>query len=163
GGQLVLERLGFAGEFRSLLGPAKGEGSFEAEGGSYRYSLAVGRLEDEAVKLHVEVNVSDRPWTAEADGMLRLANVTPQFDGVLKLVRPAGAVNGAGYGAAFVPWRASGHVKASAANALFDKTEFQYGPDERAIRLSGAANVKFGKNPRYDAVLSGRQLDLDAL
>ena len=163
GGQLVLDRLGFAGEFRSLLGPAKGEGSFETDSGSYRYSLSVGRLEDEAVKLHVEITVGDQPWTAEADGMLRLANATPEFDGMLKLARPAGAVDGAGYGTVFVPWRANGHVKASATNALFDKAEFQYGPDERAIRLSGAANVKFGKNPRYDAVLSGRQLDLDAL
>src|SRR5207247_2344716 len=56
-----------------------------------------------------------------------------------------------------------GHVKATAANALFDKAEFQYGPDERAIRLSGAANLRFGQDPRYDAVLSGRQLEFEAL
>jgi AsmA family/AsmA-like C-terminal region len=163
GGRLVLDRLGFAGEFRSLLGPAKGEGSFAVDGESYRYSLAVGRVEDEAVKLRVEVTAGDRPWTTEADGVLRLADAKPEFEGVLKLARPAGAVDGAGRGAASVPWRANGHVKASAANALFDKAEFQYGPDERAIRLSGAANLKFGKDPRYDAVLSARQLDLDAL
>ena len=66
GGRLVLDRLSFAGEFRSLLGPAKGEGSFEADGESYRYALAAGRLEDQAVKLHVEVDPGDRPWTAEA-------------------------------------------------------------------------------------------------
>ena len=29
--------------------------------------------------------------------------------------------------------------------------------------MSGAANLRFGQDPRYDAVLSGRQLDLDAL
>ncbi len=163
GGRLVLDRLSFAGEFRSLLGPAKGEGSFEADGESYRYALAAGRLEDEAVKLHVEVDPGDRPWRAEADGVVRFANQAPEFEGALKLVRPAGVVDAAGHGVALVPWRTNAHVKVTAANALFDKAEYQYGPDERAIRLSGAANVKFGQDPRYDAVLSGRQLDLDAL
>jgi uncharacterized protein involved in outer membrane biogenesis len=163
GGQLVLDRLSFAGEFRSLLGPAKGEGSFEAGGGSYRYALAAGRLEDEALKLHVEVAPGDRPWTAEADGVVHFANRAPEFEGALKLARPAGVADAAGHGMALVPWRANGHVKATAANALFDKAEFQYGPDERAIRLSGVANLKLGKDPRYEAVISGRQVDLDAL
>ncbi len=163
GGRLVVDRLSFAGEFRSLLGPAKGEGSFEADGESYRYVLAAGRLEDEAIKLHVEVNPRDRPWSAEADGMVHFVNAAPEFEGALKLARSAGVVDAAGHGVALVPWRGDGHVKATAANALFDKAEFQYGPDERAIRLSGAANLRFGQDPRYDAVLSGRQLDLDAL
>jgi uncharacterized protein involved in outer membrane biogenesis len=163
GGRLVLDHLAFAGEFRSLLGPAKGEGSFEADGESYRYALAAGRLEDEAAKLHVEVDPIALPWTAEVDGMVHFVNAAPEFEGTLKLTRPAGVVDAAGHGLALVPWRASGHVKATAANALFDKAEFQYGPEERAIRLSGAANLKFGQDPRYDAVLSGRQLDLDVL
>ena len=163
GGQLLADRLSFAGEFRSLLGPGKGEGSFEADGESYQYSLAAGRVEDDTVKLHVEVAPANRPWAAEAEGSLRLANATPEFDGALKLARPAGMVDAAGRGVALVPWRAGGHVKMSAANALFDKAEFQYGPDERAIRLSGVVNVEFGKYPRYEAVISGRQLDLDRL
>ena len=163
GGILALDRLAFAGEFRSLLGPAKGEGTFQANGESYRYALAAGRLEDEAVKLHLEVAPDNRPWTAEADGLVRFANATPEFDGTFKLARPAGVVDAAGHGVALIPWRANGHVKATAANALFDKAEFQYGPDERAIRLGGAANLRFGKDPRFDAVISARQLDLDAL
>jgi hypothetical protein len=163
GGSLVLDRVSFAGEFRSLLGPAKGEGSFEADGGTYRYALAAGRLEDDTLKLHVDLVPGDRPWTAEVDGVVRFANAAPEFEGALKLARPAGGVDASGRAEVPVPWRANGHVKATAANALFDKAEFQYGPDERAIRLSGVTNFKFGKDPRYEAVISGRQLDLDAL
>ena len=121
GGRLVVDRLSFAGEFRSLLGPAKGEGSFEADGESYRYVLSAGRLEDEAIKLHVEVNPRDRPWSAEADGMVHFANAAPEFEGALKLARSAGVVDATGHGVALVPWRGDGHVKATAANALFDK------------------------------------------
>jgi uncharacterized protein involved in outer membrane biogenesis len=159
--QLMLDRLTLAGEFRSLLGPAKGEGRFEANGESYQYSVSASRLEDEAVKLRIEIAPANRPWTAEADGILGFAGAAPEFDGTLKVARPAGMFDAAGRRVESVPWRAAGHVKASAANALFDKAEFQYGPEERAIRLSGVANIKFGRAPRYEAVISGRQLDLD--
>jgi len=44
---------------------------------------------------------------------------------------------------------------------VFEQIDMQYGPDERALKLSGAAELKFGMQPRLDAVLSARQLDLD--
>ena len=39
--------------------------------------------------------------------------------------------------------------------------EFQYGSDEQGLKLTGVADFKFGKHPRFDGVLSGRQIDLD--
>ena len=60
-----------------------------------------------------------------------------------------------------MPWRASAKVKAAPQQALFEQLEYQYGPDERAIRLNGTAELRFGKNPRFDGVLSARQVDLD--
>jgi uncharacterized protein involved in outer membrane biogenesis len=161
GATLVLDSLSFAGEFRSLLGPAKGKGAFDANGASYRYALSAGRLAEDEIKLHVDLNANSRPWTAEADGAIRFASGAPEFDGALKLAQPAGAVDARGV--ALVPWRATGHAKANAGGVLFDKAEFQYGPDERAVRLTAAASIRLGKSPRYDAVVSGRQLDLDGV
>jgi uncharacterized protein involved in outer membrane biogenesis len=163
GGRLVLDRWAFTGEIRSLLGPAKGEGGFETGGARYRYALAAGRTEDEILKLHVELAPAGGSWTAEADGSVHLTGAAPEFEGSLKLARPAGVVDAAGHGVALVPWRGNGHVKATAASALFDKAEFQYGPDERALRLSGVASLTFGKDAHYEAVISGRRLDLDGL
>ena len=39
--------------------------------------------------------------------------------------------------------------------------EFQYGSDDQGFKLTGTAEFKFGKQPRFDGVLSGRQIDLD--
>ena len=39
--------------------------------------------------------------------------------------------------------------------------EFQYGSEEQGFKLSGVADFKFGARPRFDGVLSGRQIDLD--
>ena len=54
-------------------------------------------------------------------------------------------------------------VKANAASALFEQVEYQYGPDERALKLHGTAEAKFGARPRIDAVMSARTLDADKL
>src|SRR5207302_10056915 len=71
GGRLVVDRLSFAGGFRWLVGPAQGGGSFEVGGESYRCVVAAGRVEEEAIKLHVGVNRRNRPWTAAADGLVQ--------------------------------------------------------------------------------------------
>ena len=53
--------------------------------------------------------------------------------------------------------------KASPASALFEQIEFQYGAEERALKLGGTADLKFGERPRLDGILSGGQLDIDRL
>src|SRR5262249_54361619 len=45
--------------------------------------------------------------------------------------------------------------------ALFEQLEYTYGPDDRALKLNGTADFRFGKNPRFESVLSARQVDLD--
>ena len=55
----------------------------------------------------------------------------------------------------------SGKIKVSAASALMQQFEFQYGSEEQGLKLTGVADFKFGKHPRFDGVLSGRQIDLD--
>ena len=61
------------------------------------------------------------------------------------------------------PWRLTSKVKAAAQSALLEQIEFQYGPEERAVKLDGAAEIKFGERPRLQGALSARQIDLDRL
>jgi len=163
GTTVSLQGLWFNGELRSLLGPAKGEGGFISAGERYGYRLAASRVgEDGSVKLRLGLDPSDRPLAIEAEGALRLDENSPRFDGTLTLARPA--VAGAdGRGTVAVPWRATAKVKAAPSHALFEQLEYTYGPEARALKLTGTAEFRFGKEPRFDGVLSARQIDLDRM
>jgi uncharacterized protein involved in outer membrane biogenesis len=161
GGRVTLDRLWFNGEARSLLGPFKGEGATTVGGDLYPFRVAAGRYgEDGAIKLHVNVDPVNHPLSVEADGMLALAGAAPKFDGTLSLTRPVGIASRS-TAQLTQPWRVSGKIKVTAASALMQQFEFQYGSEEQGFKLTGVADFKFGKRPRFDGVLSGRQIDLD--
>jgi large subunit ribosomal protein L24 len=161
GGRTTLDKLWFNGEARSLLGPFKGDGAVTVAGELYPFRLATGRYGDDgAIKVHVNVDPVNHPLSIEADGMLALSGAEPKFDGTLSLARPVG-IAARGGEQLTQPWRVSGTVKASAASALMQQFEFQYGSEEQGLKLTGVAEFKFGKLPRFDGVLSGHQIDLD--
>ncbi len=165
GSRATLTGFWFNGEARSLLGPFKGEGAATVGGELYPFRLSTGRASDDgALKLKVNVDPVSRPLSIVADGTLTLAGAKPAFEGTLDLTRPVGiATRGSAATGETLsqPWRLSGKIKASAASALMQQFEFQYGSDEQGLKLTGVADFKFGKHPRFDGVLSGRQIDLD--
>ncbi len=161
GATLVLDKLSFTGEARSLLGPFKGEGRVTADGVTYPYRLAAGRIADETVKLRVDLDPVDRPLGLSADGLLSFERDAPRFEGALTLTRAVGLAGKGNAARVTQPWRMTGKVKATAASALLEQIEFQYGSDEQGVKLTGTAEMKFGKRPQFDALLSARQIDLD--
>jgi hypothetical protein len=165
GASITLGQVRFSGEARSLVGPVKGEGVVTLAGERYPYRLSAGRLtDDDVLKLHINVDPVDHPLSIEVDGMLALAAGAPRFDGTLGLSRPVGIikpVSGRPGQAVTQPWRMSAKVKATAQSALMQNVEFNYGPEEQGYRLTGVADFKFGQHPRFDGVLSGRQVDID--
>ncbi|HLA19917.1 MAG TPA: AsmA-like C-terminal region-containing protein [Pseudolabrys sp.] len=165
GASVTLDRLWFNGDARSLIGPFKGEGAVTIGGELYPYRIAAGRYGDDGtLKLRVNVDPVNRPLSIEADGVLALAGGAPKFEGSLSLARPVGIASRSAAQAAQTlsqPWRVSGKLKANAQSALMEQVEFQYGSEDRGLSLTGVADFKFGKNPRFDGVLSGRQIDLD--
>jgi large subunit ribosomal protein L24 len=118
--------------------------------------------ENMTTRVRLSVNPTDRPLVAEADGLLGADRGSPRFEGVVTLTRPA-SIAAAHPRADAVPWRLSGRVKASPVSALLEQGEVQYGPDERAIKLTGVADVRFGKRPRFEGMISARQIDLDSV
>ncbi|HEY5166806.1 MAG TPA: AsmA-like C-terminal region-containing protein [Pseudolabrys sp.] len=161
GASVTLDGLWFNGEARSLVGPFKGEGAVTIGGELYPFRIAAGRYSDEGtLKLHVNVDPVNHPLSIEADGALALAGGEPKFDGTLSLARPVG-IGSRSAAQVTQPWRVSGKLKASAQSALMKQVEFQYGSEEHGLKLTGVADFKFGKRPRFDGVLSGRQIDLD--
>ena len=161
GTSLTLDKLWFNGQARSLLGPVKGEGAVTVGGDLYPFRIAAGRYADDgAIRLRVNVDPVNQPLNVEADGALVLAGGKPHFDGNLSLRRPVG-IRARGAGQLTQPWRLSGKFKASPAAALMEQFEFQYGSEDQAVKLSGVADLKFGKTPRFDGVMSAQQIDLD--
>lgn len=162
GTRMALENLWFHGDLRSLAGPMKGEGAFTVVGDLYGYRLVAGRVgEDGGIRLKVGLDPSDRPLSIEADGTLWTDRAQPRFEGTLVLARPAGIALASGQTQMNQPWRLTSRVKVNPAAALLEQIDFQHGPDERAIKLTGAAELKFGARPRLEGVLSARTLDLD--
>lgn len=161
--KVVLEKLDFSGEMRSLLGPFKGDGAFVVNGYHHPFRLSTGRVTDGTVRVRLSTEPLDRPLTADADGMLSWERGEPRFEGALTLTRRAATAQASGNAMVIEPWRASSKVKVTTAAALLEQVEFQYGPEERAVKLSGAANLRFGSRPLFEGALSARQIDLDRL
>jgi large subunit ribosomal protein L24 len=160
GARLVLDKLDFNGQVRSLLGPVKGEGSFEIGGQHYPFQLSASRpAGDGGVKVRLTLDPIDYPRTVDVDGTIWVERGLPRFDGTLQLARPVGRSSEG----ITESWRISSHVRADGAAAVLDQVEFQYGPEERAIRLKGDANLSFGAKPELVATLSAPQIDLDRI
>lgn len=156
-----LSKLWFNGEVKALPGPIRGEGAFVMDGELYSYRIATARPEANGSRIKVTINPADRPVYAEAEGLLMAPDGAPRFEGTATIARRAPVKGDKGDIAE--PWRITARVKANAASALFEQVEYQYGPEERALKLHGTAEAKFGDQPRIDAVMSARSLDADKL
>jgi large subunit ribosomal protein L24 len=160
GARLVLDHLEFTGQVRSLLGPVKGEGSFSIEGQHYPFRLAVSRPGDDGgVKVRLNVDPIDHPRTIDLDGSILVEQGRPSFEGSLQLTRPVGR----GPDGIIEPSRVTSHVRANGTAAVLEQVEFQYGPEERALRLKGDARLTFSAKPELSANLSAPQIDLDRI
>jgi large subunit ribosomal protein L24 len=163
-GVFALEKLWFNGELRSLAGPLRGEGAVTVGGELYPFRISTGRLTDAgALRLRLNVDPVNVLLNVEADGTLAVAGDKPQFDGTLNVSRPVGIAARNAASLVTQPWRAGGKIKVTPASALIQDVDFQYGSDAQAVRLSGTAELRLGPRPRFDGVLSARQIDLDRL
>jgi AsmA family/AsmA-like C-terminal region len=160
---VVLDKLDFKGELRTLSGPVKGQGSFYADGQHYPYRIAASRVGEDRVRLRLNIDPIDRPLTADADGFLSIENGAPRFAGTVTVARPVTRAPAGSQAEILEPWRLTGKIDGTSTRAVIEQIEFQYGPDERPIRLRGDALVNFGAAPRLTGVLSSPQLDLDRI
>jgi uncharacterized protein involved in outer membrane biogenesis len=160
--RVVLDKLEFKGELRSLAGPVKGEGSFVIGDQHYPYRVSTSRIAEESgARVRLTVDPARGPLNAEADVSIWIEGGTPRYDGSIQFTRPVGRAPAGAQTLIVDSWRLTSRVKGDSAAAVFEQIEFQYGPDDRAIKLKGNANVTFGRQPRINGVLSSTQIDLD--
>ena len=97
GSRLVLDKIEFKGELRSLAGPVKGEGSFVVAGQHYPYRISASRVADDGgVKVRLTVDPIDRPLTAEADVSIWIERGAPRFEGSVAFARAVGRAPASG-------------------------------------------------------------------
>src|SRR5262249_35215024 len=77
GARLLLEKLEFRGELRSLIGPVKGEGAFVLAGVSYPYRIAAGRAGETGVRMRLSVDPIDR-LAIDADALVVVERGVPR-------------------------------------------------------------------------------------
>lgn len=163
GRRAVFDKVWFGGEARALGGVFRGEGAAVLDGELYGYRVATAKTEEGETRIRLSVEPAQTALVAESEGVLSLARGVPRFEGTVTLTRPVSAAPAGGKTALNDPWRASARVAATPASATLDQIEMQFGPDERALKATGTAEMSFGAQPQAQAVLSARQLDLDRL
>ena len=127
----------------------KGEGSFAIDGQFYPFRLAAGRPgEDGAVRVRLSLEPMDRPTDGRCRrpvrhrARYRRGSRAPCRSAVRSAVAAGGGIVAAV--ARDQPKHARQHLR-----PCFEQIEFQYGPDDRAIKLRGDANLTFGPQPNW--------------
>ncbi|WKA27376.1 AsmA family protein [Bradyrhizobium roseum] len=155
---LELNDIAFSGDVRSLAGSVRGDGNFLLKGARYPFRISSGQGPDgNGTRVHLNIDPGDRALLADLDGVLNFDSRSPRFEGALTLVAPPGQ-KGRGNDP---PWRIATKIKADYLAARLDQIETSFGPEERALKLSGSGDIKFGAAPLLRAGLSARQLDAD--
>jgi large subunit ribosomal protein L24 len=161
---LALQKFSFDGDVRSFLGPFHGEGAFAVGDEPFDYRISGNQVdEDGGLKLRLSVNPTNHPLTTEVDGTLRFDGSAPQFDGTLALTRPVGVTLAGGERVMSDPWQFAGKVHATSAAASLQDLALQYGPDERAVNVTGKGVLSFGAHPHLDGSIAAVQFDVDRM
>lgn len=162
GRRTIVDKLWFNGEVRSLgAGALRGEGAFVLDGRLFGYRISSSRSDGSDTRIKLSLEPSDLAVLVENEGLLSFPEGVPRFEGSLTLTRPVGVALASGQTAMAEPWRITSRVIATPASVLFEHLEFQYGPEERAIKATGTAEMTFGEQPHVEAVISARQIDAD--
>ncbi|WP_407178944.1 AsmA family protein [Bradyrhizobium sp. STM 3562] len=159
---LELSDIGFSGDVRSLSGAIRGDGKVTVAGTRYPFRVSSGQTNDgNGTRLHLNIDPGERPVSAELDGVLNFEARAPRFEGALTLAVPPAPKAKANE--ARTPWKVTTKLKADHNGAQLEQIEASYGSEERALKFSGAGDMRFGASPLLHMALSARQLDIDRL
>ncbi|MGY3533779.1 AsmA family protein [Bradyrhizobium sp. USDA 4452] len=155
---LELNDIAFSGDVRSLAGAVRGDGNFMFDGNRYPFRISSGQSADgSGTRLHFNIDPGQRPVSADLDGILTFEARAPRFEGSVTLAGAPGQRGGSDMPA----WRIAARVKSDYSAARLDQVEVSYGGEDRALKLAGNGDLKFGASPLLRASLAARQLDGD--
>ena len=139
------------------MGPYKIETSFQMDGEPYSLMLSSGSASEKGLRLKSLLTPANIPVSLSMDGDVQLGE-----DGRYHYVANTQLTNAIeGLEGKITPWTLVGQTDLTASSIILPKFEFSHGQVDHAYRLNGAGSIDFGAKPRFDIVLSSRQLDLD--
>lgn len=160
GRSFLLDRLGFSGDVRSLLGPVKGEGTVAVDGDIYLFRLAADRpAADGAMKVRLLVDTADHARVGDLDSSIWIERGIPHFAGAVQWSHAAGR-SAQSFNE---PWRVNAKIRGNWLAAALEGIALQYGSEDRAVQLRGHANLTFRAQPELDATLAATRIDLDRM
>ncbi|MDH2382481.1 AsmA family protein [Bradyrhizobium sp. CER78] len=155
---LELNDIAFSGDVRSLAGAIRGDGNFMFDGNRYPFRISSGQSADgSGTRLHFNIDPGQRPVSADLDGILTFEARAPRFEGTVTLAGTPGQRGGND----MPSWRIAAKVKSDYSAARLDQVEVSYGAEDRALKLAGNGDLRFGTSPLLRASLTARQLDGD--
>ena len=132
--------------------------NFTIDGTRYPYRVSSGQGGDgSGNRVHLSIDPGDRPLAADLEGVLTFQSRVPRFEGMATLALRREE----GQRASTTPWKITAKVKANYSAAQLDQIELSYGTEDRALKLVGTGDARFGASPLLHAALSARQLDAD--
>ena len=148
-------------EAGSLRGPGRAEAAFELDGIPVDVRAAFGRLEaDASVSAKIAVTSSLYPATLAADGTIGFAAGAPRYAGTLTLAGLE-ADHSDEPDSPWTEFRAFGAFDLTPAELAIEGAQISYGGMERPLVLEGAGRLTLDAEPRFDASLRARQIDVD--
>ena len=144
-------------EARTLVGPYKIEAAFQLDGNPYSLMLSTGTAGEGGMRVKSLLTPANFAVSLAMDGTIQEgADERLHYIGTTNLTN---AIEG--LEASVTPWSLTGDSDLTASSLVMPKFEFSHGPVDQAYRLNGAGTIDFGASPRFDVVLSSRQLDFD--
>nr|WP_249158034.1 AsmA family protein [Bradyrhizobium jicamae] len=153
---LELNDIAFGGDVRSLAGAIRGDGNFMFDGTRYPFRVSSGQAGD-GTRLHLSIEPGQRPFSADLDGVLSFEARAPRFEGTVMMAGPPGQRSRSDD----LPMKITAKIKTDYSAARLDQIEVSYGTEDRALKLAGSGDIRFGTAPLLRASLSARQLDAD--
>jgi uncharacterized protein involved in outer membrane biogenesis len=157
--RFFVDQMAFSGEAQSLAGPLRMEGGARFEGRAIGFVLATGRAEGGSLRGRLQITPVDAPVAADFDGQASLAEGRPLFTGTARL-RGVGAADATTRDSG---WRLEAAIEARPGRVHAREVRIIPLVEDRMIQFAGAMNLALGAQPRLDAALSVRQIDLDRL
>jgi hypothetical protein len=150
----------------SLVGPFRGSGSASRAGGALAdFRFATGALANSVLPLKLEVDPAAGLPNGVFDGAITIA--PHGSDGETDLAYAgAAAISGTvamSDAAPASPWTVAGALHADFGGARMDDLVARFGPDERALEATGAAQLDWGSSANLSLDLTAKQLNIDAL
>jgi uncharacterized protein involved in outer membrane biogenesis len=149
---------------RSLHGPWRIEGNLSVNGVRTSFNVATGRrLQSGAIAFSAEIVPAESIFAGrlQADGTLRVASAGPVFDGRYRYEKFGPAPGGGRAGpATVVSFHSEGKFNLTPERLRISDFALARGFGDLSD-VTGALTVTFGARPRFDAVVTARQVNLD--